>query len=164
MDFSIIITTYFAHFSALVWFTVPSREIIWISSTNYKPQASLHQQQLNVLFSYYKSPSKLLPSLSHPDRFIISPNQFILGQTIVSIFRTRNVPKLGTVVRLVKVKQNEIDHILRATRKPIAHEQRETPPNVFSQRFHYKNFLHYSFTIAPKSLLVWLLHHTTVFL
>ena len=65
---------------------VPSREIIWISSTNYKPQASLHQQQLNVLFSYYKSPSKLLPSLSHPDRFIISPNQFILGQTIVHPF------------------------------------------------------------------------------
>ena len=62
---------------------IPSRELIWISSTNYKPQASLHQQQLNVLFSYYKSPSKLLPSLSHPDRFIILPNQFILGQTIV---------------------------------------------------------------------------------
>ena len=64
-------------------YKVPSRELIWISSTNYKPQASLHQQQLNVLFSYYKSPSKLLPSLSHPDRFIILPNQFILGQTIV---------------------------------------------------------------------------------
>jgi len=62
---------------------VPSRELIWISSTNYKPQASLHQQQLNVLFSYYKSPSKLLPSLSHTDQFIILPNQFILGQTIV---------------------------------------------------------------------------------
>ena len=64
---------------------VPSREIIWISSTNYKPQASLHQQQLNVLISYYESLSQLQPSLSHPDRFIILPNRFILGQTIVPV-------------------------------------------------------------------------------
>ena len=64
---------------------VPSREIIWISSTNYKPQASLHQQQLNVLISYYESLSQLQPSLSHSDRFIILPNRFILGQTIVPV-------------------------------------------------------------------------------
>ena len=43
----------------------------------------MHQQQLNVLMSYYKANSKVLPSLSHPSRFMSSQNQLILGQMMV---------------------------------------------------------------------------------
>ena len=55
-----------------------------IFTATYKPQASLHQKQRNVLISYYRSPNQLLPSLSHPNRFMIRQNQFILGCMMVS--------------------------------------------------------------------------------
>ena len=61
---------------------IPSRKVILIYSVNYKQQAGLHKQQLNVLISYYESPRQRQPSLSHSSRFIIRQNQSILGQLI----------------------------------------------------------------------------------
>ena len=53
-------------------------------SASHKPQVSLHQQQSNVLITYYKSLDQLLPYLSYPIWFIIHWYQFVLSCMMVS--------------------------------------------------------------------------------